>query len=92
MRFEWDTKKNRDNIRNHDLSFEKAVGVFSDPYKAEVYDKIHSDDEYRYKVIGFVDNLLTVVVTERGDVTRLISAWKASPDERKFYYGYNSSI
>jgi uncharacterized DUF497 family protein len=37
--------------------------------------------------MGFVDDVLFVVFTERGDVTRIISARIAEPFERRIYYG-----
>jgi uncharacterized DUF497 family protein len=32
MRFEWDERKNRANIRKHGVDFEQAAYAFSDPF------------------------------------------------------------
>lgn len=45
----------------------------------------HSQDEDRWQVIGKVKEVLFVVYTERGDITRIISARKADSQERKIY-------
>ena len=37
--------------------------------------------------MGFFDDVLFVVYTERGDVIRIISARIAEPFERRIYYG-----
>jgi hypothetical protein len=42
-----------------------------------------SDSEDRWQTMGFVGNVLFVVYTERGDVTRIISARVAEPFERR---------
>ena len=84
---EWDDAKNQTNIRKHGISFETAALVFADEDRIEYYDKLHSIDEDRYIVIGYVQGVLYVVYTERDDAIRLISARRATPMERKIYYG-----
>lgn len=51
------------------------------------YDELHSDDEDRIKIIGMVENVLTVIYTERGEKNRIISARHADKKERNDYYG-----
>ncbi|MGI6454901.1 MAG: BrnT family toxin [bacterium] len=48
-------------------------------------------DEERYVTIGMdaFGNILIVVYTWRGNTVRIISAWKASPSERKQYWEEN---
>ena len=84
---EWDDNKNQINIRKHGISFETAALVFADEERIEYYDKLHSQDEDRYIVLGCVQGILYVVYTMRGDVARLISARMATPAERRIYYG-----
>ena len=87
MLVEWDDNKNRVNIKKHGISFETAALVFADDERIEYYDKLHSQDEDRYVVLGCVQGILYVVYTMRGEAVRLISARMANQTERKIYYG-----
>ena len=84
---EWDDNKNLVNIRKHGSSFATAALVFADEERIEYYDRLHSQDEDRYVVLGCVQGVLYVVYTMRGEAARLISARLATPTERKIYYG-----
>ena len=84
---EWDDNKNRINIQTHGISFETAALVFADEERIEYYDKLHSQDEDRYVVLGCVQGILYVVYTMREEAVRLISARMATSTERKIYYG-----
>ena len=84
---EWDDNKNQINIRKHGISFETAALVFADEERIEYYDKLHSQDEDRYVVLGCVQGILYVVYTMRQDAARIISARMATPQERRIYYG-----
>lgn len=84
---EWDDNKNRVNIRKHGISFATAALVFADEERIEYYDRLHSQNEDRYVVLGCVQGVLYVVYTMRGEAARLISARLATPTERKIYYG-----
>lgn len=88
--FEWDEEKNKANKKKHGISFESAAYVFFDPKYIEIPDEDHSNDETRYNVIGFVNKVLFVVCTDRGEATRMISARKATAKERSAYYGNRS--
>ena len=79
--------KNRVNIKKHGISFETAALVFADDERIEYYDKLHSQDEDRYVVLGCVQGILYVVYTMRGEAARLISARMANQTERKIYDG-----
>lgn len=88
MKFEWDENKNEINKKKHGVSFENAILVFEDKNMVEVFDRFHSTlEEERYYAIGMVDNILTVVFTERTNRIRIISARQATKEEEKFYYG-----
>ena len=89
---EWDDRKNEINKRKHGLGFETAAYVFMDPNCVELYDELHSDEEDRYQIIGRVGTILFVVYTERGDVSRIISALPATAKERRMYYGYSQGF
>ena len=84
---EWDENKNQLNIRKHGISFQTAALVFADEERIEYLDKLHSQDEERYVVLGCVQGILYVVYTMRDEYARLISARMATPYERKIYYG-----
>ena len=85
--FEWDPKKERENFRLHGIHFERAERVFSDPHRKERHDDDSSYSEDRWQTMGLYNDVLFVVYTERGDVTRIISARTAEPFERRIYYG-----
>ncbi len=88
LQFEWDDIKEKLNIQKHGIDFQSASFVFLDPLRLEFYDKSHSsDEEDRFITIGFVQQVLTVVYTERGERLRIISARKADRKERDAYYG-----
>ena len=60
--------------------------------RLELYDDVHSDIEDRYITIGEINGVaivVFVVYTERGDAIRLISARKATKQERRAYYDYS---
>ena len=83
--FEWDETKNDINRRKHKIDFEDAAKVFADEDRIERFDADHSSEEDRWLTIGKVREILFVVYTERGDITRLITARKATAAERREY-------
>ena len=84
---EWDDNKNQINIRKHGISFETAALVFADEERIEYFDRLHSQDEDCYVVLGCVQGILYVVYTMRNEAARIISARMATPLERRIYYG-----
>ncbi len=86
MRFEWDLAKARANERKHAVSFEEAASVFRGFCVYEP-DTRRDYGEVRFVALGRDTNgvVLNVVYTLRGDGIRIISAWKASRDERENY-------
>lgn len=64
-----------------------AAKVFLDENHHTEIDELHRDEELRYKTIGRVGKILVVIHTERGEFTRIISARKATKEERVIYYG-----
>lgn len=92
MQFEWDSEKEKINIIKHGIDFTTAARVFNDTNRLELYDEAHSEVEERYITIGIIDEvayLVMVVYTERREAIRLISARKATNQERKMYYDYS---
>lgn len=87
--FEWDEQKRISNLRKHEVDFVKASRIF-DNYTLEYEDSRYDYSEERYIAIGQVDSeVLFVVYTVRGDAIRLISARKATKNERRNYYQSN---
>lgn len=90
MVFEWDENKEKINMAKHGIDFSTAALVFGDVNRIEMFDALHSEYENRYITIGEIHGVaivLLVVYTERGEAIRLISARKATKQERRKYYG-----
>jgi len=87
MKFEWDKKKAKSNLKKHKVSFDEAVEVFNDPLSITISDPLHSDDEDRFTDIGVTKKkrLLIVSYTERGSKIRIITCREATAAERKKY-------
>lgn len=85
--FEYDDRKAWINQKNHRVSFEEAMTVFTDILSITIPDILHSDEEERRIIIGqsIKRRLLVVVHIERGEKIRIISARKATAHERKQY-------
>ncbi len=91
--FEWNYEKAEENYQKHGVSFETATMVFLDDERLEIFDQEHSSQaEYRYIVIGYADDILYVVYTERSEKIRLISARRATLMERNLYRDYSTYI
>lgn len=86
MDFEWDSAKERLNLRKHGINFRTAARVFLDPYMLE-FEDLYPEGELRFNAIGFVDDrMLFVAYTMRGDTVRIISARGAEPHEKRTYH------
>ncbi|MBU3917587.1 BrnT family toxin [bacterium] len=73
--FEWDEKKNENNLEKHGVSFDFAKKAFFDPKRIIVEDLDHSKREERYFCLGKVDdNILTVRFTYRDNSIRIFGA------------------
>ncbi|MDO9236949.1 MAG: BrnT family toxin [Aquabacterium sp.] len=42
IKFEWDPPKAADNLKKHQVSFEKAKSVFYDEFAVQFFDEDHS--------------------------------------------------
>ena len=87
MKFEWDPAKSETNLKKHGISFHEASTVFGDPLALTFGDPDHSVGEQRFITFGLsrLEQLLVVVHTERRKTTRIISARRATKQERKIY-------
>jgi uncharacterized protein len=87
MEFEWNPDKAALNLEKHGISFLEAVTVFNDPLSVTFPDPDHSIGESRYIIIGVsrFGQLLVVAHTDRGEKVRIITARKATRQEKKFY-------
>ncbi|MBY5355753.1 BrnT family toxin [Rhizobium leguminosarum] len=92
LAFEWDSEKAASNLRKHGISFEEAVTIFQDD--TLTIEDGASYDEMREISFGRLEGGLgsTVVVcvvhTDREDRIRIISARKATAQERKHFDVY----
>ena len=87
MEFTWDPDKNLVNIRRHAIGFADASRIFEGPTVERVDDR-YEYGEIRVYAIGLVNGIeITVIYTDRGDDKRhIISAWRAEPHERRYYW------
>ena len=85
MAYQWNRDKAATNLRKHGIDFADSVSVFSDDLAITISDERF--DEERFVTIG-VDafgRVLVVVYTIRNEETRIISARKATRQERQQY-------
>ncbi len=83
--FEWDEAKNLETVRVRGFDFEYASLIFRGPV-IEVDDERYDYGERRIQAVGRVENdILFVVYTWRGANRRIISARRASQEERDDY-------
>lgn len=85
MHFEWDEKKNSENIKKHGVSFYTAQYAFIDLKRIILDDLKHSESEKRFYCLGKIgDGIITVRFTYREPCIRIIGAgyWRQG---RKIY-------
>ena len=84
--FEWDEDKRQFNAQKHLIDFADAVDIFQGD-TVTVEDDRFDYGEQRFITLGLLKGLVIAVThTERGDVTRLISARKATKYEQITYF------
>lgn len=90
LRFEWDQKKEKVNVRKHGVSFEEVRTTFYDENAVQFYDPDHSGEEDRFILLGLSLKPQVLVVChccrKRETVVRIISARKADKDEELEYW------
>lgn len=83
-RFEWDEQKREGNLQKHGVDFVDAAAVFLGP--VGLAEGTGGGAEERYLAVGEGDGrVLAVVFTWRAGSLRIISARRASRDERRTY-------
>jgi uncharacterized DUF497 family protein len=83
VQFEWDERKDRENLRKHGVSFARAQHAFGDPDRVIAEDVGHSQVERRYYCMGKVgEGIMTVRFTYRKRKIRIIGAgyWRKGRD------------
>ncbi len=94
MQFTWDGAKKRANRENDGISFETGAMVFDDPYQVSTRDRVIKG-ELRWQTIGMVKGIQILLVahtvseSDDEEVIRIISARKATPQERSIYAQQN---
>lgn len=85
--FEWDPVKADENLRKHGVSFPEAATAFLDKLSTTIADEGHSEEEFRYILMGRSDRgrLVVVVHVEREEAIRIISTRLATPREKRTY-------
>ncbi len=90
LRFEWDKRKEKANIKKHGVSFNEARAVFYDENAMQFFDPDHSENEDLFILLGISFKLRILVVChcfrESDTVVRIISARKAVSDEENEYW------
>jgi len=88
MEFEWDPRKAEENYKKHRIRFEEAQEAFLDPNGVEIFDDGHSLEEVRFMLIGFSTRRILLVgfTVRKANVIRIITARKATGEERRHYY------
>ena len=97
MEFEWHDEKRKSNIEKHDIDFLDAIQVFEVEHFIEDRTR-EEDEEERKAAIGplpeenvpshWSGNLIMALFTWRSGTIRIISARRASKDERRRYEGH----
>ena len=91
MQWTWSDAKNKANKQKHGLSFETALLVFDDPHAISKRDPY--PEEERWQTVGMIGYVVIFVAhswlegnqTNQEEAGRIISARKATKQERKAY-------
>src|SRR3990167_4870367 len=85
--FQWDGGNFDKSLFDHEVLNQEAEGVFFDRKKFIFKDKLHSEGEERYRIIGKTNRnrLLFVVFTLRDNRVRIISARDMNKKEVYLY-------
>jgi uncharacterized DUF497 family protein len=91
--FQWDKGNGLKNWLKHRVSESEAEQVFFNQPFLLVMDDGHSEDEARYRVLGYTDGkrLLFIVFTVRKSLIRIISARDMNKKERLGYEDFKNN-
>jgi uncharacterized DUF497 family protein len=83
----WNPDKAAANLDKHGVGFQDAATVLIDPLSVTFPSEDHSKNESRFLTIGesTKGELLVIAHTEEDDIIRIISARRATRQERRFY-------
>ena len=91
IEFEWNPAKATSNLKKHGVSFDEAKSVFYDELALQFFDDDNSEDEDRFLMLGASSEARVLLVChcerDTGNTIRIISARKATKNERQFYQG-----
>lgn len=85
MRYQWDRSKALTNLNKHGVDFADAVSVFSDELAITIFDDRFEEERFVTVGMDILSRILVVVYTLRDGEIRLISARKATRNERIQY-------
>ena len=88
-RYTWDPMKAGINLKNHKISFDEAIQIFDGPTLSR--EQYHQESgEWRELSFGFLGDVIILAVAhmDRDGQTRIISARKATKNERRMFYDY----
>lgn len=85
--FLWDAANRDKSQLKHKVNIQEAEEVFFDGKYKLLKDRLHSQKEHRFIVIGLTKSgrLLTVAFTVRNNLVRVVSARPSSKRERGLY-------
>lgn len=79
------------NQKKHGVSFEEAQSVFYDEFAIQFFDNENSETEERFLMLGLSNESRVLIIChcerDAGHIIRIISARKATKNERKHYEG-----
>lgn len=89
IKFEWNATKAASNQKKHGVSFEEAQSVFYDEFAIQFFDNENSETEERFLMLGLSNESRVLIIChcerDAGHIIRIISARKATKNERKHY-------
>ena len=84
MKFEFDSKKSKNNKQKHGIDFIEAQALWDDPDLIEI--PARTEDEPRFLVIGKIGKKhWSGVITHRGENFRIISVRRSRTEEVEIY-------
>jgi hypothetical protein len=90
LRFSWDPRKAKSNLRKHGVSFEEAETAFYDEHALLIDDPEASPTEDRFVLLGLSARPRVLAVChclrEDGQLIRIISARRSNKSEEREYW------
>ena len=91
IKFEWNATKAAANQKKLGVSCEEAQSVFYDEFAIQFFDDENSEAEERFLMLGLSNESRVLIIChcerDAGNIIRIISARKATKNERKHYEG-----